>query len=202
VTRRFGGLGLGLAISRNLAEAHGGRLKAWSAGKDRGATFRLELPLAPSPSTAPADRQQGAGAEHPAPAPALRILLVEDNADTRTLMARLLRRRGHHVTDAAGVADALEVVRGGEAFDLLVSDIGLPDGSGLDLMRALRAARPVPGIALSGYGMEEDLRRSREAGFVAHLTKPIDIPALEAVIREVAAAGAPRPGVTPDPDAD
>ena len=97
-------------------------------------------------------------------------------------MRRLLHSSGYHVRTADSVASALRAADS-EAFDLLICDIGLPDGSGLDLMRQLLAKRPVKGIALSGYGMEEDVRRSKEAGFVDHLTKPVDMRRLEAVIR-------------------
>ncbi len=101
-------------------------------------------------------------------------------------MTRLLRGLGHEVTAAATVADAIEAERSGD-FAMIVSDIGLPDGSGLDLIREVVARRgPVPAIALTGYGMEEDILRSREAGFLAHMTKPIDFNELEAMIRQVA----------------
>ena len=97
-------------------------------------------------------------------------------------MARLLRGLGHEVTTAGTIAQALHAERAGE-HELIISDIGLPDGSGLDLMRRLR---PLPGIALTGYGMEEDVRKTREAGFLGHLTKPVDYQKLDAVIRQVA----------------
>ena len=120
-------------------------------------------------------------------AAALKILVVEDEPATRRLMARLLRGLGHEVTTAGTIAEALEAASRAGDFDLIVSDIGLPDGSGLDLMRRVVARRgPVPAIALTGYGMEEDIRRSREAGFTAHMTKPIDFTKLEAMIRQVA----------------
>jgi CheY-like chemotaxis protein len=101
-------------------------------------------------------------------------------------MARLLRGLGHAVTAAGAIASGCEAFEAGE-FDLIVSDIGLPDGTGLDLMRRVVALRgPVPSIALTGYGMEEDIVRSREAGFTTHMTKPIDFTNLEAMIRQVA----------------
>lgn len=191
VTRQFGGLGLGLAISRSLAEALGGRLLASSLGKNQGATFTLELPsAAPPPKRVNAVPPVALGSLE---TPSLRILLVEDNHDTLRVMARLLGRKGHRVTTADGVAEALRVADGAE-FDLLISDLGLPDGSGLDLIRQLRQSRPfpLPGIALSGYGMDDDLRRSREAGFLEHLIKPVDFARLDQAIRQVAATGQAR----------
>jgi CheY-like chemotaxis protein len=181
VTRRHGGLGLGLAISKRLVEMHGGRLTAHSDGDGKGSTFGVELPLTSAAATEEAQppQQGGVGA-----APARTILLVEDHPDTAKSMRRLLRSSGYDVRTADSVASA-SAARSAEAFDLLVCDIGLPDGSGLDLMRQLLAKRPVKGIALSGYGMEEDVRRSREAGFVEHLTKPVDVRKLEEVIARV-----------------
>ncbi len=186
VTRQFGGLGLGLAISRSLAEAHGGSLAAASAGHGRGATFTLTLPTTFA-------RRQAEG--HPSaddrgvrPTPALRILLVEDNLDSLRVLARLLGRRGHSVVTASSLGEAVQL-GAAEAFDVVISDIGLPDGSGLDLMRTIRAQVRLGGIALSGFGMEQDLRRSEEAGFTTHLTKPIDFARLEAVIDQVAESG-------------
>ena len=190
VTQQFGGLGLGLAISRSLARAHGGRLLAASAGKGRGATFTLELPAVDAPSAAPVAKSPVVGEGRPGGP--LRILLVEDNVDSLRVMARLLGRRGHSVATAEGVEAALRVVDERGEFDLLISDLGLPDGTGLDLMRRLRAAGGPPGIALSGFGMDDDLRRSREAGFVEHLTKPVDFPKLEAAIGRIASK--PDPG--------
>jgi CheY-like chemotaxis protein len=146
----------------------------------------LTLPTteaAPSPPAVPAPELPAAGSSPP-----LRILLVEDNLDSLRVMARLLGRRGHLVRTSASFGEAL---REGESdlFDVVISDIGLPDGSGLDLMRRLRPRVALGGIALSGYGMEEDIRRSGQAGFVAHLTKPVDFARLEAAIRRVALEG-------------
>jgi signal transduction histidine kinase/ActR/RegA family two-component response regulator len=186
ITRQFGGLGLGLAISRALAEAHGGTLTGASAGKDRGAAFTLALPLAAAetPEETGASFPAGAGAGTSAggagrrkPPRALRILLVEDHVDTAHVMVRLLRRMGHAVTHASNVEVALTLAREqarGDGLDLVMSDLGLPDGSGLDLMKILSAEYGLRGIALSGYGMEDDLRQSLAAGFSQHLTKPVD----------------------------
>jgi len=184
VTKQFGGLGLGLAISRSLADAHGGRLTAESAGAGRGATFTLVLPTTDAPVPAPAgSRPTPSPAD---PMPPLRILLVEDNPDSRRILSRLLRGKGHQVTTASCVAAALAAAAAHGPFDMVISDLGLPDGSGLDVMRhVLTSHGPVKGIALSGYGREDDIRRAREAGFDSHLTKPIDFPGLEDEIRRV-----------------
>ena len=181
VTRQFGGLGLGLAISKAVVDLHGGTLAAASDGRGTGATFTLDLP-------ATADRPTGsAPAANPGPAArTLRILLVEDHVDTARLMSRLLARLGHDVRTAGSVAEALPAAAAGPV-DLVISDLGLPDGSGHDLMRQLHAG-PLPGvpaIALSGYGMDDDLRRSREAGFRAHLTKPVDMNRLRTAVAEL-----------------
>ncbi len=177
----FGGLGLGLAICKNIVDAHKGEITAWSEGRDRGATFTLDLPLTAVPAAAPAKTPRAASAQSPAQ---LRILLVDDHADTLAVLKRVLTRRGHEVFAADSAAAALELASRQEV-DLLISDIGLPDRSGLELMAELSRSRGIRGIALSGYGAEGDLERSRIAGFIGHLTKPVEIPALEQLIAEV-----------------
>ena len=180
-THRFGGIGLGLAITRRLVEAQDGRIHAESAGRGQGATFHIELPLEAPELCAPGESQLP-GAPRDAPsAQARRILLVEDHELTRTTLARLLQRRGHHVVTAATAAQARELVATSEC-DLIISDLGLPDGDGHALLVELRNAHNLPAIALSGYGMEEDRERSRQSGFFMHLTKPIDIHVLENAI--------------------
>jgi two-component system, chemotaxis family, CheB/CheR fusion protein len=192
ITRKFGGLGLGLAVSRAIMDLHGGRLTAASEGRGLGATFTVWLPLGGIQEELEEtgiwfsrSRQEGAAT---APTRPLHILLVEDHADTAEAVADLLRLSGHQVDIAATVAEALaaaESAGNGTAFDLVVSDLGLPDGSGQDLMRELARRHGLKGIALSGYGMEEDVRRSHEAGFVHHLTKPVNRQALETTIQQV-----------------
>ncbi len=178
LSRRFEGLGLGLTISRAVVEAHGGRLSGASAGKDRGATFTLELPTVPTPVAKPAV---------PDAAPPLRplkILLVEDNQVTLRTLTWILSQHGHTVRSVARLSSAREAAAD-EDFDLVLSDVELPDGTGLELMRDLGNGRAVPGISFSGFGSEEDIQQSQAAGFAAHLTKPIDIRTLESTIARV-----------------
>jgi CheY-like chemotaxis protein len=113
-------------------------------------------------------------------------LLVEDHLDTAKTRERLLAGLGHTVTLTHTLAAALEAVAAGN-FDLVLSDLGLPDGTGYDLMDFIRREKPVPGIALSGYAMDEDVRRSTAAGFAAHITNPVNFDGLLAVIDEVTA---------------
>jgi PAS domain S-box-containing protein len=180
VTRHFGGLGLGLAISKALIEAQGGTIAAASPGKGRGATFTLRMPLAREVArTTPATPM-------PALSPGRRILLVEDNEDTAALLAELLQLHGYAVKTAGSVSSALRLADS-ESFDLVLSDLGLPDGTGLDLMRQLIARRPVPGVALSGYGFERDVQEAKAAGFREHLTKPVNPGRLLQVLSRVLA---------------
>jgi CheY-like chemotaxis protein len=114
----------------------------------------------------------------------LRILVVDDHDDTSRVMARLLQGRGHQVKTAVGVNTALEAAHQ-EPFDLLISDIGLPDGTGLELMRQIQAIRPTKGIALSGRGESDDVQQSQDAGFAAHVTKPVDFHKLQQLISQL-----------------
>ncbi len=169
ITRQFGGLGLGLAIAKRLVALHDGTIHAYSAGRGEGATFRVALPVAPSESQRPVEQRA-----FPAARKSARILIVEDKGDTAEMTRMLLEQFGYEVEIAGDVAQALKTMES-RAFDVLLSDLGLPDGSGIDLMRSLRARGDTTrGIAMSGYGQEEDVRRSREAGFAVHLTKPVD----------------------------
>jgi len=179
--RRFGGLGLGLAISKSLAQAHGGTLIARSEGRDRGSTFILTMKTVPPPP-----RIVKLTAPMPESRP-LRILLVDDHQDTCTALERLLVRRGHLVAAAHNVRSAMEAAAR-NSFDLLISDIALPDGTGTELMTYLHAISRIPGIAISGFGMNGDIEKSIEAGFAEHLVKPVKMENLEAAIDRVMAS--------------
>jgi CheY-like chemotaxis protein len=184
-SRTFGGLGLGLAITKALVEAHGGTVIAHSAGRDAGATFIVRLPvvaevqpqeLEPAPQTNGQRRAK----------PQARVLLVEDHEETLQVLAKLLSGLGHAVTTASTINEALNAARD-KHFDLVISDLGLPDGLGYDLMRTLRAENHLRGIALSGYGMSDDIHLSREAGFADHLVKPVDLKKLQEAMARVLA---------------
>jgi two-component system CheB/CheR fusion protein len=183
--RTFGGIGLGLAITKALAEAHGGTVTSHSAGRDARATFTVRLPIMaeaprrefePVPLTESVQKQAHA-----------RILLVEDHEETLQVMEMLLKRLGHEVTTASTVKGALSAAHD-KHFDLVISDLGLPDGLGYELMRSLRAGNHLRGIALSGYEMSEDIQLSREAGFAEHLVKPVDLKKLQEAMARVLAA--------------
>ena len=139
------------------------------------------------PVVVPGSAAAGASSQPPC-----HVLLVEDHQDTALMMRRLLVRRGYAVTLATTLAEAMDAVNS-RTFDILLSDLGLPDGSGLDLMRALSLRSPkLPAIALSGYGMPEDARKSLDAGFLAHIPKPVAIERLWAAIdRALASCAAP-----------
>jgi HAMP domain-containing protein/signal transduction histidine kinase len=180
---QLGGLGLGLAISKRLVEAHSGTITAESAGRNKGAKFTLIFPVCEKVDTQAPLPVSPSAAHHRA----MRVLLVEDHEDTKQSLTKLLRLRGYYVESASNVQSALDLIAQ-DQFDVLISDLGLPDGSGIDLIRRVQSDRPVLGIALTGFGMEEDIRKSREAGFKHHLVKPIDLNKLDSIIQEVAAA--------------
>jgi CheY-like chemotaxis protein len=181
-SRKLGGLGLGLSISRSLMEMHGGSLTAATGGVGKGATFKVELRTIPSQSgtAIPTGVVPMMGSR-------CRVLLVEDHLDTRRVMVRLLSSFGCTVTEASSVAEALAAADRDD-FDVLLSDIGLPDGSGTEIMTELKSRKAIKGIALSGYGQDNDIQRSREAGFEMHLIKPVNIQTLRDSIRRVTAA--------------
>ena len=194
-TRRFGGMGLGLAICRTLVKHHHGAICAHSDGKGKGSTFVVELPALPRPADVGMMAQShSAGQESVCP---LRLLVVEDHPDTALMLGRLLAASGHSVTTANTAADALKI-SDEHPFDLVISDLGLPDMTGYDLMRQITERSKssqgggrglMRGIAMSGYGMEEDIRKSELAGFSDHLVKPVNFAQLEQSISRIIANG-------------
>jgi signal transduction histidine kinase len=193
-TRAHGGLGIGLTIVRHIVELHGGRVQAESAGEGRGASFTVELPvIAPKPATEEAPRHTPAAIDLPrassnggASVQGMRILLVDDEADAREVIARLLRRAGAHVETAGGAPAALEHLSR-QCPDLLISDIAMPDCDGYELLRSARQLPGIrdlslPAIALTAYAREEDRARALAAGFEDHVCKPVEADHLLGVI--------------------
>jgi PAS domain S-box-containing protein len=182
--RQFGGLGLGLTISQTLLKLHAGTISVQSEGRNRGARFTVTLdalhePIAASPESTTREF---------AIEKSVRLLVVDDHADTRRILSRLLGKCGHEVSTADCGQRALKLMET-EKFDVLISDIGLPDTSGYELVREAKRRQPVQGIALSGFGMEEDVRRSLEAGFDYHLTKPVELHELRSLLQKIASSG-------------
>lgn len=181
------GLGLGLSIARAITELHDGQIQAWPAGPEGGGRFTVTLPIAAAglldAAKVPEDHITNRAS------PPLRILLVEDHEDTGRTLSRLLARRGYQTTHVMSCAEALRQFKT-QPFDILLSDLGLPDGTGIDLMNQLRSIRrDLPGICMSGYGMESDIARTREAGFHQHLIKPVRAQNIEDAIRALIQSG-------------
>ena len=180
-SRQFGGLGLGLAISRHLVDLHNGAIEVQSRGRSYGATFTVTLDAMPECA-----EKIGMGAQgQQKPAKSLRILLVEDHADTRRTLSRLLSHFGHQIFVADNRQSALEIVQS-QKFDVVLSDIGLPDGTGYDVISEAKRRQPIKAVALTGFGTDEDIRRGKEAGFDFHLVKPVDFHELRTVLNQVA----------------
>jgi two-component system, chemotaxis family, CheB/CheR fusion protein len=170
LSRSAGGLGLGLALTSQIVKHHGGRIFAESPGRGQGSTFTIELPSAPSPPAASEPPEAG-------PRRRLRFLVVEDNRDAAELLEMLLSARGHEVKLCFFGDRALDAAIG-QVPDVVICDLGLPGKSGFEVAEKLRSDPRLDRtilLALSGYGRPEDLRRCKEVGFAAHLTKPADI---------------------------
>jgi PAS domain S-box-containing protein len=182
ISSRYGGLGLGMAISKALVDIHAGIITAESAGPGHGAEFTVTLP---SINASTAKLPAVTDSDHPTRRnpQGISILLVEDHKDSAEVMGRLLRDKGYSVETCATLAAALKIVSE-RYFNLILSDIGLPDGTGIDLIRQIRQQSTVPAIALTGFGMDQDINRYKEAGFDAHLTKPVNIQKLEMIINQ------------------
>ena len=198
--RSHGGLGLGLAIVRHLVEMHGGSVTASSAGRAQGAAFIVALPVQPVPS-----RIESVPPPNPAPTPAsiatqllgVRVLVVDDEADARALLRRVLTKAGARVTAVGTVAEARRA-EATAAFDALVSDLGMPGEDGLALILQLRAAEraqarsAIPALAVTAYASSDDRERALTSGFDRYLTKPIEARVLVAAIRDLVDAGSSR----------
>jgi signal transduction histidine kinase len=184
VSQSYGGLGLGLAIAHGLMQQHGGRIAASSEGRGTGATFTIAMPVAAAAEVAVAP---AVVPETPAASDRKRVLLVEDNEDAAMALALCLEAYGYIVEHVGTCADALRTARS-QTFDAVLTDLGLPDGSGIDVGRVLSKNLPV--VALSGFGGEQDRQRSAEAGFAGHLVKPADPAEVHAKLSQVLADAA------------
>src|SRR6267154_1311855 len=182
VSRQFGGLGLGLAISKRLVDLHNGKIEGESRGRSFGATFKVTLETLPQGSAAIGlNHRVGGKSSKPQ-----RILLVEDHQDTRRTLSRLLTHFGHNVVTAGNVEGALDIM-GSNNIDAVLCDVGLPDGSGYEVAAHARAKGHIKAIALTGFGTEQDVQRSKEAGFDFHLVKPINFQELQTVLDQPSA---------------
>ena len=164
-------------------DAQGGSIRAESPGPGQGSTFIVALPAVDTPATS--------GEPAPVNPPPqkhknLNILIVEDDQDTSRVLSRLLQRWGHYVTVGATVAEG-KALTNAQSFELILSDIGLPDGTGIELIQYVRIRSNAMAIALSGYGMEADVAECKAAGFNEHITKPINLQRLEILIQRVSA---------------
>jgi len=186
ITRSHGGLGLGLSIVRHLVELHGGRVEVDSGGLGRGSSFSVRIPAGRSPphETGPSEEDRSSDAEASAsgifrqqPLKGVRVLVVEDNPDTREVVAQILERSGAIVTATEGAQEALEIFAQG-TFEIIVSDIGMPRVDGYAFMRSIRALGAdaggnVPAIALSAYARPQDRQGALDVGYQQHVAKPV-----------------------------
>jgi len=187
ITRRHGGLGLGLAIVRQLTELHGGSVGVTSDGLGTGAQFSVTLPVAPFPNAG-----QVPAVKAPTTAvriDGLRVLVVEDDDSTRKLLTVVLKEAGAHVNLARSALEGLDELERND-IDIIVSDIGLPEMDGFTFMETVRRSdHSMPAVALTAFTREEDKERAAKSGFSAHLAKPVDINRLLSTIKTIAGDG-------------
>jgi signal transduction histidine kinase/CheY-like chemotaxis protein len=193
--RRQGGLGLGLALARDLVALHGGTIRAESPGERHGATFTMDLPRAMATEARQNHQSAAASASDPAsPLFGIRVLVVENEMDSRDLLVEALSRCGTEVVAARSCAEALAVLRRSAVEDLphvIVADIGMPDEDGYDLIRQIRALEPgrggrIPAVAVTGYANPDDRHRVLAAGYQLHVGKPVDLMVLASAVQRVA----------------
>ncbi len=200
--RQHGGLGLGLAIVRHLVELHGGQVSAQSAGQGEGTTFTVRIPVravdegeAPGSPGEPALESTAAGEQRRGDLAGVKVLVVDDQADARELLDRVLREAGAQTRSASTAQDAFAIVQGWRPH-VLLSDIGMPGTDGYEMIRRVRALPPAeggltPAIALTAYGTEQDRQRAREAGFDDHLVKPVTPTLVTQAVAELAGRSVP-----------
>jgi len=192
-TRRHGGLGLGLSIVKSLVELHQGSVAAFSEGEGRGSTFIVRLPLAENSARGAADPAKQLPVLDVASLAGLRVLIVDDEADARTLARRVLEERGAEVITVGSAAEALRAVDGGDELNVVVSDIGMPEHDGYELITRVRAmpgnAGRIPAVALTALARDEDRKRTLLAGYQVHISKPVDPAELVTVIAMLAGRG-------------
>jgi signal transduction histidine kinase/PAS domain-containing protein/ActR/RegA family two-component response regulator len=192
--RAHGGLGIGLTLVRRLVELHGGQVWAHSAGLGHGSTFVVRLPRASTTAAAAPPAAPGDDVSRAAPASARRVIVVDDNDDGAEMLATLLELDGHEVRTASSGHAALDVMRDFHP-DVAFLDVGMPGMSGHELARRMRATPHLAGVtivALTGWGQDDDRRRSADAGMDRHLTKPVDPDEVRAIVATIATAGGSR----------
>jgi PAS domain S-box-containing protein len=198
ITRRVGGLGLGLALVRHIVELHGGRVAAASDGIGKGATFTITLPIravVPTLSDPPSQRSEASGLAHGAALDGIRVLVVDDEPDARNLILAVLIQAGAVVETAASAVEGFDALMRFRP-EVLVSDIGMPDEDGYSFMRRVRALGPsqggrIPSLALSAFVREEDCSRAMAAGYTAHIGKPVNPDVLTSAIANLATVSRP-----------
>lgn len=186
ITRKFGGLGLGLAIARQIVELHGGVISAESNGENQGATFTVRLPLLKRAIADSAPPPADSEAFDDLPLKGIRAMVVDDDLDTREFLTFLLETNGAIVTPLDSASQAIRAIEQ-SAPDILLSDIGMPEVDGYALIQAVRALKngSIPAIALTAYAGDSDRQQALEAGFQRHVSKPIDPDAVIAIVREL-----------------